>query len=206
LFGLLGNIFLLPISISLGCYLAIYIDLIRMQRRFNQTFKRHLHIRKNLILQILFLFLNFTVFWLPAELIMISTKNPHIKDIAQVIRSLNILLDPLVITVFDTRLSSAGRQLLSTWPFDQFTRCLNTHQQNQSFVTIQPTVVRRHEIVPLKQPTTWNMANNDDITVLESVSNHSLQNQKTLTINERQTRNRRRKLPRKCVKTVENHV
>jgi hypothetical protein len=177
-----------------------------MQRRFNRTFKRHLHIRKNLILQILFLFLNFAVFWLPAELIMISTKNPRIKDAAQVIKSLNILLDPLVITFFDTRLSSAGRQLLSTWPFNQFTSCLNNDQQQQqhqqhSLVTIQSTTIRRRETDRFKQSATWNIANNDDITVLESVSNHSLQNQKS-RMSDRQRRNRRRKR----IKTVENHV
>jgi hypothetical protein len=50
------------------------------------------------------------------------------------------------------------------------------------------------------------MANNDDITVLESVSNHSLQNQRPRIITERQARNRRRKLAQKRMKIVENHV
>jgi hypothetical protein len=179
-----------------------------MQRRFNRAFKRHLLIRKNLISQILFLFLNFAVFWLPAEIIMLSTKHySHIKDLTQVIKSLNILLDPLIITVFDTRLSSAGRQLLSTWPFNQFARCLNVNYQYHSSVPI----IRRHSIglSPNQHktlPSTWNMANNDDITVLESVSNHSLQNQRPRIITERQARNRRRKLAQKRMKIVENHV
>jgi len=72
-------------------------------------------------------------------------------------------------------------------------------------------IIRRHSIgLPPNQhktlPSTWNMANNDDITVLESVSNHSLQNQKPRIINERQARTRRRKLAQKRMKIVENHV
>lgn len=149
-----------------------------MQRRFNRAFKRHLHIRKNLISQILFLFLNFTVFWLPAEIIILYTKNPGIKDAAQVIKCLNILLDPLVITGFDTRFSSAARQLLSKWPFDQLTRCLNIDRRHSSSSITQPTTLRTyfHSTVPIGHPqktqaSTWNMANNDDITIFESVYN-----------------------------------
>ena len=192
-----GNIFLLPISISLACYLAIYVDLIRMQRRFNRAFKRHLHIRKNLISQILFLFLNFAVFWLPAEIIILYTKNPGIKDAAQVIKCLNILLDPLVITGFDTRFSSAARQLLSKWPFNQLTRCLNIDRPHSSSSITQPAILKTyfHSTVPSAHPqkpqvSTWNMANNDDITILESVYNQPSQTHRP---------------KRKLSKTVQNH-
>jgi len=221
---LLGNIFLLPISISLACYLAIYADLIRMQRRFSLAFKRHVHIRKNLISQILFLFLNFAVFWLPAEIIILYIKNRKVKDAAQVTKSLNILLDPLIIIGFDTRFSSAARQLLSIWPFNPFMRCFNINRQYNSSLTTQTIIEKRpkrsyqtsHQ--QRTRTSTWNIANNDDITVLESVSNHSLQNQRIKgqqqqqqqrlksSLNQRQPRNRRRRLTQKRIKVVENHV
>jgi hypothetical protein len=221
IFLLLGNIFLLPISISLACYLAIYADLIRMQRRFSLAFKRHVHIRKNLISQILFLFLNFAVFWLPAEIIMLYIKNRKVKDAAQVTKSLNILLDPLIIIGFDTRFSSAARQLLSIWPFNPFMRCFNINRQYNSSLTTQTIIEKRpkrsyqtsHQ--QRTRTSTWNIANNDDITVLESVSNYSLQNQKTKrqqkrlkpSVNQRQSRtNRRHKATKKRMKIAENHV
>lgn len=174
-----------------------------MQRRFNRAFKRHLHIRKNLISQILFLFLNFTVFWLPAEIIILYTKNPGIKDAAQVIKCLNILLDPLVITGFDTRFSSAGRQLLSKWPFDQLTRCLNLDRRQSSSSITQATTLKTYSLPTLQPPrtqaSTWNMANNDDITVLESVYNNPSQTSRS--------RNTHRHQPkRKQSKTVQNHM
>lgn len=213
LFFFLGNIFLLPISISLACYVAIYVDLIRMQRRFNRAFKRHLHIRKNLITQILFLFLNFAVFWLPAEIIILYTKNPVIKDTAQVIKCLNILLDPLIITGFDTRFSSAGQQLLSTWPFDQLTRCLNNDRQRSSLPVVPPTTIRRRSIPTnrtvhqqMTPASTWNIANNDDITLVETASDHPLQNRRIRITTNSNRRPRRRKARQKQTKKVQNHV
>ncbi|CAF1202810.1 unnamed protein product [Rotaria sordida] len=220
IFYRLGNIFLLPISISLACYIRIYVDLIRMQRRFTRVFKRHVHIRKNLISQILFLFLNFAVFWLPAEIIMLYTKSHPLKDAIQVTKSLNILLDPLIIAGFDTRYSSAGQQLLSRWPFNQFV-CLFNIIRRYSTSTLTSTTIR-NRLTQLQQPmnqqiatvTTWNMANNDDITVLESVSNHSLQVLKTrrhqqrspLSLNQRQLLNRRPRSRQRHMQIAENHV
>ena len=181
-----------------------------MQRRFNRAFKRHLHIRKNLISQILFLFLNFTVFWLPAEIIILYTKDSGIKDAAQVIKCLNILLDPLVIAGFDTRFSSAGRELLSKWPFDQLTRCLNLDRRQSSSSITQPTTLKTYSLPTLQtaypprtQASTWNIGNNDDITILESVYNHSSQQSRSrntlTTTHGHQPR-------RKQSKTVQNHM
>ena len=189
--SILGNIFLLPLSISFACYLTICVDLIRMQRRFTRAFKRHVHIRKNLILQILFLFLNFAVFWLPAEIITLYTKSRLLKDTFQVTKSLNILLDPLIITGFDTRFSSAAQQLLSKWRLDEFMCFLGpSRANNSSSASIQlvstrtGTTIKRLRQSTLRrsirrkapqqtQPTvTWNIADDDDITVLESNSNH----------------------------------
>ena len=189
--SILGNIFLLPLSISFACYLTICVDLIRMQRRFTRAFKRHVHIRKNLILQILFLFLNFAVFWLPAEIITLYTKSRLLKDTVQVTKSLNILLDPLIITGFDTRFSSAAQQLLSKWRLDEFMRFFGpTRPNNSSSASIQlistrtgttikhlrqstlRRAIRRNAPQPPLATVTWNMADDDDITVLESNSNH----------------------------------
>jgi hypothetical protein len=196
---LLGNIFLLPLSISFACYLTICVDLIRMQRRFNRAFKRHVHIRKNLILQILFLFLNFAVFWLPAEIITLYTKSRLLKDTVQVTKSLNILLDPLIITGFDTRFSSAAQQFLRKWRLEEFMCLFGSNRHNNSSVaSTQLTTTRTGTTIKrLKQSTlrrsarrkpiqqqlatvTWNIADDDDITVLESTSNH------VTTINEKQ--------------------
>jgi hypothetical protein len=160
-----------------------------MQRRFSRAFDRHVHIRKNLILQILFLFLNFAALWLPAEIITLYTKNRLLKDTVQVTKSLNILLDPIIITGFDTRFSSAAQQLLSKWRLEM---CLfNTHRQTPSssasiqlMTSNRGTTIKRLKQSALRRssrknssqrPTstgTWNMADNDDITVLESTSNH----------------------------------
>ncbi|CAF1304362.1 unnamed protein product [Adineta ricciae] len=208
IFYRLGNIFLLPISISLACYVTIYTDLIRTQRRFNRAFKRHLHIRKNLITQILFLFLNFAVFWLPAEIVTLHTKNLQLKDAFQVTKCLNILLDPLIVTVFDTRLSSAGKKLLSTRLFDGFRRCFNSNRQFHH--SIQNTSTRRpkrrlrrsYNVTTDSQQittgTTWNMGNNDDITVVESISDRPTRRQRS--------ENRRRTLIQKRKHRLENHV
>ncbi|CAF0836482.1 unnamed protein product [Adineta steineri] len=181
----LGNIFLLPLSISFACYLTICVDLIRMQRRFTKTFKRHVHIRKNLILQILFLFLNFAVFWLPAEIITLYTKSRLLKDTVQVTKSLNILLDPLIITGFDTRFSSAAQHFLSKWRLDEFMCFFSTNKQNPSstassqLMTVRSgTTLKRLKSSTSKRSTqqipsvTWNLADDDDITGLESTSNH----------------------------------
>ncbi len=186
-----------------------------MQRRFSQTFRRHVHIRKNLIIQILFLFLNFTVFWLPAELIMFYTKNLDIKDAAQVTKSFNILFDPLIIIVFDTRFSSAARQLLSTWPFNQFMHCFNNDRHNDSSI-ITPTIITRRSQPsrqttnqPMTTTSTWNIISNDGITVLESVSNHSLRNSSrrlTSSFKQRRTRTKRTRARRTRSKIVEDHV
>jgi hypothetical protein len=210
---LLGNVFLLPISISLACYVAIYVDLIRMQRRFTRTFRRDVHIRKNLISQILFLFLNFAVFWLPAEIITLYTKNRRVRDAAQVTKSLNILLDPLIIVFFDTRFKSATRQLLSTWPFNPISHYININPQYNSSLTTRTTMIKRPRRLrqPIRRTSTWNIANNDDITVLESVSNYPLQNQRTRgsqqqRLNQRQSTNRRRQLTQKRIRITENHV
>jgi len=213
IFYRLGTIFLLPISISLACYVAIYVDLIRMQRRFTKAFKRHIHIRKNLISQILFLFLNFAFFWLPIEIIMLYREDHHAKDAAQVIKSLNILLDPLIIIAFDTRFSAAARQLISAWPFDQFTGYFSIHRPTTtSSIGLQTTIRKRSkrstQIPKINQPmttfSTWNMGNNDDITVLESVSNHSLSNQRP-----RMSSSKKRQhssSSQKRMRTIENHV
>jgi hypothetical protein len=187
----IGNIFLLPLSISFACYLTICVDLIRMQRRFNRAFKRHVHIRKNLILQILFLFLNFAVFWLPAEIITLYTKSRLLKDTVQVTKSLNILLDPLIITGFDTRFSSAAQQLLTKWRLDEFMCLFSSNRQNiplagsiQLMTARTGTSIKRLKQSTLKhtirknptqqqmQTVTWNIADDDDITVLDSTSNH----------------------------------
>lgn len=187
----LGNIFLLPLSISFACYLTICIDLIRMQRRFTRAFKRHVHIRKNLILQILFLFLNFAVFWLPAEIITLYTKSRTLKDTVQVTKSLNILLDPLIITGFDTRFSTAAQQLLSKWRLDEFMCFLSTTRPSvsssaslQMISTRTGTTIKRLKQSTLRRsmarpstpqplPTvTWNVVDHDDISVLESTGNH----------------------------------
>lgn len=209
LFVFLGNIFLLPISISIACYVAIYVDLIRTQRRFTRAFKRHLHIRKNLISQILFLFLNFAVFWLPAEIIMLYTKNRHIKDAAQVTKSLNILLDPIIIAIFDKRFRTAAKQILTRWEFDQFLRLFNNFRQQQSSITTVPTTIQTYSRQTIKPPT-WNIANNDDITVLESVSNHSLQGQQPQQQQQRSRsssiRNKGHRSTSTRKKTTENHV
>jgi hypothetical protein len=186
-----------------------------MQRRFSRAFKRHVHIRKNLISQILFLFLNFAVFWLPTEIIILYTKNRLIKDAAQVIKSFNILLDPLIIIGFDTRFKSAAKQLLSTWPFDQFTRSFNINRQQAPSHVVQPTIKRRLKRLrqttnqqtptqPTTRTSTWNMGNNDDITMLEPVSNHSSQNQKQQS-SQHPTRGRRRSSIQR-IKITENHV
>ncbi|CAF3382989.1 unnamed protein product [Rotaria socialis] len=221
IFYRLGNIFLLPISISLACYIRIYVDLIRMQRRFNRVFRRHIHIRKNLISQILFLFLNFAVFWLPAEMIMFYTKNHPLKDAMQVTKSLNILLDPLIIFGFDTRYSSAARQFLLRWPFNQFLCLFNMNPGLNSSTSTSATMGNRlrRSRQPPSQPmatvTTWNIANNDDITILESVSNHSLhvprirrqQQQRLISpSNRRQPINRRPRSRPRRTHIVENHV
>lgn len=179
--SVLGNIFLLPISISLACYIRIYADLTRMQRRFDRAFKRHIHIRKNLITQILFLFLNFAVFWLPAEIVNLYAKKLHLKDAVQVTKSLSILLDPLIVTAFDTRLSAAGKQLLSTRLFDGFRRCFNNSRPHHYRLSTRTTRRRRAKraqqaVTSSQQATsalTWNMGNNDDITMTESLSDQS---------------------------------
>ncbi|CAF3591511.1 unnamed protein product [Rotaria sordida] len=187
----LGNIFLLPLSISFACYLTICIDLIRMQRRFNRAFKRHVHIRKNLILQILFLFLNFAVFWLPAEIITLYTKSRLLKDTVQVTKSLNILLDPIIITGFDTRFSSAAQHFLSKWRLDELMSFFSSNRSTTlSSGSVQLMSTRRGiKMKRLKQsklehnvrqttsqqqmPTvTWNIIDEDDITIVESPSNH----------------------------------
>ena len=242
----LGNIFLLPLSISFACYLTICVDLIRMQRRFNRAFKRHVHIRKNLILQILFLFLNFAVFWLPAEIITLYTKSRLLKDTVQVTKSLNILLDPLIITGFDTRFSSAAQQLLTKWRLDEFMCLFSPNRQNvplaesiqlitaRTGTTIkrlkQSTLKRKTQQTPTEQQTssvTWNLANDDDITVLESTSNHVLpindqrpkpitqipirrkqrqpqRRRRQQTGQESSTRRQRSNQPR--IKTTDNHI
>jgi len=209
----LGNIFLLPISISLACYITIYTDLIRMQRRFNRAFKRHVHIRKNLISQILFLFLNFAVFWLPAELITLYTKSLHLKDAVQVTKSLNILLDPLIIFVFDSRFSSAAKQLLSTQAFNGFMRCFNSNRQrNDSLITqTMPSKYVRHsqQMSTNSRQTitgvTRNIGNKDDSTVFESVSNYSSQRPRRRRQKQRLT-NRRRTSTQSRMTIAENHV
>lgn len=200
LFSLLGNIFLLPLSISFACYLTICVDLLRMQRRFSRAFDRHVHIRKNLILQILFLFLNFAALWLPAEIITLYTKSRRLKDTVQVTKSLNFLLDPLIITGFDTRFSSAAQQFLSKWRLEEFMCLFNANRQTSSSNTsiqlmstrtgpnikrFKPSTLRRtFRKNPSQQPTpsvTWNMVDNDDITVLELTSNHmSIANEQRL--------------------------
>ncbi|UJR21640.1 hypothetical protein I4U23_024717 [Adineta vaga] len=216
IFYRLGNIFFLPISISLACYVTIYTDLIRTQRRFNRAFKRHLHIRKNLITQILFLFLNFAVFWLPAELMTLYRKNLHLKDAFQVTKCLNILLDPLIVTVFDTRLSSAGKQLLSTRLFDGFRRCFNTNRQynvsRTSYTTRRKQRKRRsyQTTTNSQQMTTgmtWNIGNNDDITIEDSESDHPTQRKRSVvSLNRRRAMNRQPSSKQKRKQTIENHV
>ncbi len=241
---MLGNIFLLPLSISFACYLTICVDLIRMQRSFTRTFKRHVHIRKNLILQILFLFLNFAVFWLPAEIITLYTKSRILKDTVLVTKSLNILLDPLIITGFDTRFSSAAQQLLTRWRLEEFMCFFNTNRQTppstasiQLMTTRTGTTIRRlkqstlkrtSKKTPTKQQTptvTWNLADDDDITVLESASNHvsviNEQRPKIIkqSIDRRKQQQQRRKHPPQSqstirrqrsnqirVKTTDNHI
>ena len=162
-----------------------------MQRRFTRAFKRHVHIRKNLILQILFLFLNFAVFWLPAEIITLYTKHRMLKDTVQVTKSLNILLDPLIITGFDTRFSSAAQQLLSKWRLDGFICFLSTTRPSvsssaslQLISTRTGTTIKRLKQSTLRRSTarastplplpavTWNIADDDEISVLESTGNH----------------------------------
>ncbi|CAF3133782.1 unnamed protein product [Rotaria sp. Silwood2] len=191
-----------------------------MQRRFTRVFKRHVHIRKNLISQILFLFLNFAVFWLPAEIIMLYTKTHPLKDAIQVTKSLNILLDPLIIAGFDTRYSSAGQQLLSRWPFNQFLCLFNIIRRYNSSTSTSATI--RNRLAHLQQPmnqqmatvATWNMANNDDITLVESVSNHSLQVQRarryqqrsSSSLNQQQSTNRRPRSRQRRMQIAENHV
>lgn len=162
-----------------------------MQRRFSRAFDRHVHIRKNLILQILFLFLNFAALWLPAEIITLYTKSRRLKDTVQVTKSLNFLLDPLIITGFDTRFSSAAQQLLSKWRLEEFMCLFSTNRQTSSSSTsiqlmstragtnikrFKPSTLRRtFRRTPSQQQTpraTWNIADNDDITILDSTSNH----------------------------------
>ncbi|CAF1681630.1 unnamed protein product [Adineta ricciae] len=156
-----------------------------MQRRFTGAFERHVHIRKNLILQILFLFLNFAVFWLPAEIITLYTKSRLLRDTVQVTKSLNILLDPLIITGFDTRFSSAAQHFLSKWRLDEFMCFFGANRQNLSMTTSSQLMtirsgatLQRLKLPPNKRDTqqlqavTWNLADDDDITVLESNSNH----------------------------------
>jgi hypothetical protein len=208
IFLFIGNIFLLPISISLVCYILIYVDLLRMQRRFSRAFKRHVLTRKNLIIQILFLFLNFAVLWLPAEIIMLYTKNPHLKDALQVTKSLNILLDPLIIAIFDTRFKSAAKQIISICPFIEYMCSFVTNRPLDSSISTQPTIFRRLERSnQMTRNTIWN---NDDITVLELVPNHSPQRSRTQqqrsSLNRRQLINKRRKSTQRRTKIVENHV
>jgi hypothetical protein len=215
-----------------------------MQRSFTRTFKRHVHIRKNLILQILFLFLNFAVFWLPAEIITLYTKSRILKDTVLVTKSLNILLDPLIITGFDTRFSSAAQQLLTRWRLEEFMCFFNTNRQTppstasiQLMTTRTGTTIRRlkqstlkrtSKKTPTKQQTptvTWNLADDDDITVLESASNHvsviNEQRPKIIkqSIDRRKQQQQRRKHPPQSqstirrqrsnqirVKTTDNHI
>jgi len=164
----LGNIFLLPLSISFACYLTICIDLLRIQRRFNRDFTRHIHIRKNLIRQILFLFLNFAVFWIPAEIITLSTKNRLLKDTVQVTKCLNILLDPLIITGFDTRFQSALHQLLTRWHLEEFICVFNRNRQASSSSTTTTALFNRARSKTIahsqrSKPTiTWNVSENDN--------------------------------------------
>jgi hypothetical protein len=162
-----------------------------MQRRFTRAFKRHVHIRKNLILQILFLFLNFAVFWLPAEIITLYTKSRLLKDTVQVTKSLNILLDPLIIVGFDTRFSSAAQRFLSKWRLDEFMCFFGSNRQNslstgssQLMTMRSDATLKRLKRSTLRSTTekatsqqqiptvTWNIADDDNITVLESTSNH----------------------------------
>ncbi|CAF4556536.1 unnamed protein product [Rotaria magnacalcarata] len=213
----LGNIFLLPLSISFACYLTICTDLIRMQRRFTRTCERNVHIRKNLILQILFLFLNFAVFWLPAEIITLYTKSRLLKDTVQVTKSLNILLDPLIITGFDTRFSTAAQRFLSKWRLDEILRCFSSNRlmslsTASVHLTSSPTAI---ELNRLKQSTsictnvqatsdqqmprvTWNLAD-DDINGLESTTNHASiineQRSKSSTKTNSQTKQRQKQQP-----------
>lgn len=162
-----------------------------MQRRFTRAFKRHVHIRKNLILQILFLFLNFAVFWIPAEIITVYMKIQLLKDTVQVTKCLNIFFDPLIITGFDTRFSTAAHQLLSKWRLDEFMSFLNPNRTaNSSSASIQLVTTRSGTTIQRlkrstirrtskKAPTTpglsavkWNIADDDDITILEATNNH----------------------------------
>ena len=173
----LGNTFLLPISISLVCYIRIYIGLIYMQRHFSRAFKRYLHIPKNLIIQILVLFLNFAVFWLPAEIIMLYAKDHYLKDAIQVTKSFNILFDPLIITGFDTRYSSAAQDLLSRWPFYQLVRFLITQREHNSLAStsaIRDRLRRPYQLTNqhTRKDATGNIANNDDITIFETLSSY----------------------------------
>jgi hypothetical protein len=183
-----------------------------MQRRFSRAFDRHVHIRKNLILQILFLFLNFAALWLPAEIITLYTKNRLLKDTVQVTKSLNILLDPIIITGFDTRFSSAAHQLLSKWRLEM---CLfNTHRHSpSSSASIQlMTSPRGTTIKRLRQSAsrrsfrknsrqrqvtsgTRNTVDNDDITMLDSTSNHISTIAETRSRRQLQQQRRRRQLP-----------
>ena len=162
-----------------------------MQRRFTRKFKRHVHIKKNLILQILFLFLNFAVFWLPAEIITLYTKNRLLKDTVQVTKSLNILLDPLIITGFDTRFSSAAKELLLRWrpddyPYRSSRNRLNapsnasihlmTTRQNPIIRRLKHSkskaITRRMSIQQSARTTNQNKSIDNDFPLLELASNH----------------------------------
>jgi ABC-type proline/glycine betaine transport system ATPase subunit len=147
-----------------------------MQRRFSREFKRHVLTRKNLIIQILFLFLNFAVFWLPAEMIMFYPKNSHLKDALQVTKSLNILLDPLIIAIYDTRFKAAAKQLIAICPFNEFVRTFITNRQHDSSILTQSTI---RYLERSRQMTRNITGNNDDITAIELVPNHSPQRQRT---------------------------
>ena len=184
-----------------------------MQRRFSRAFDRHVHIRKNLILQILFLFLNFAALWLPAEIITLYTKNRLLKDTVQVTKSLNILLDPIIITGFDTRFSSAAHQLLSKWRLEMCLFNTNRHSSSSS-ASIQLMTSRHGTIKRLRQsaarrsfrksssqrqttnpPSTRNRIDNDDVTVLESTSNHVTTTTERRSRRQPQHQRRRRQTP-----------
>jgi len=186
-----------------------------MQRRFTRAFKRHVHIRKNLILQILFLFLNFAVFWLPAEIITLYTKSRLLKDTVQVTKSLNILLDPLIIVGFDTRFSSAAQHFLSKWRLDEFMCFSGSNRQNSlssHLMTMRSdATLKRLKRSTLRSTTekatsqqqiptvTWNIADDDNITVLESTSNHvsAVNEQRPKTITQSSSQRKQRQQQRR---------
>jgi hypothetical protein len=106
---------------------------------------------------------------------MIYTKNRHLRDAVQVTKSLNIFLDPLIIIRFDTRFSAAARQLLSQSRIDEFIDFLRTNRQRRLSLSTQPNSIRSPRPTMIQQippVTTWNIAENDDITVVEPTSNH----------------------------------